>query len=257
MSGYLQRLALSAIKPGGSLQPVLGSVFSPPPFAGGLETASPETTQPAVPAAPSEFVPKASPRPSHDDPGTPAFEAPEPDSKSRQSAEVIRNLIPAPLRSFTPLVPASREEKAIAPLVAASKEEKAKMLILPLRPAKCGEQLDRDPARPRQEATAAPLPKQTIDGQEREMAPAEVAASQVSQKAVATTFRPLNPGADGRERMGTSNMAPARREPDEIQIHIGRIEVVAVPPARQAPPKPRRGALSLDEFLRRRAGRAV
>jgi hypothetical protein len=50
-----------------------------------------------------------------------------------------------------------------------------------------------------------------------------------------------------------------QREPDEIQIHIGRIEVVAVPPpvASPASPKPRPGAPSLDEYLRRRNGRAV
>jgi hypothetical protein len=50
-----------------------------------------------------------------------------------------------------------------------------------------------------------------------------------------------------------------QREPDEIQIHIGRIEVVAVPPpvAPPASPKPRPGTPSLDEYLRRRNGRAV
>jgi len=49
-----------------------------------------------------------------------------------------------------------------------------------------------------------------------------------------------------------------QREPDEIQIHIGRIEVVAVPPAPVPPAalKPQRGVPSLDEYLRRRDGRA-
>jgi hypothetical protein len=55
--------------------------------------------------------------------------------------------------------------------------------------------------------------------------------------------------------------APVRRAPqsqtDEIQIHIGRIEVIAVPPpAPRAVPAPARKALSLDEYLGRNGGRA-
>jgi hypothetical protein len=43
-----------------------------------------------------------------------------------------------------------------------------------------------------------------------------------------------------------------RSEPDEIHIHIGRIEVAAVAPSpqRAAPPAPRKG-INLDEYLRR------
>ncbi len=50
---------------------------------------------------------------------------------------------------------------------------------------------------------------------------------------------------------------PAPREPDEIQIHIGRIEVIAVPPP---PPvrevRPTQKPLSLDDYLKRGNGRA-
>jgi hypothetical protein len=50
----------------------------------------------------------------------------------------------------------------------------------------------------------------------------------------------------------------AASEPHEVQIHIGRIEVTAVPPAPANAPvaRPRRSATSLDEYLRRRNGRA-
>lgn len=45
---------------------------------------------------------------------------------------------------------------------------------------------------------------------------------------------------------------PAERERDEIQIHIGRIEVTAVPQAPARPEaKPARKTLSLDEYLKR------
>jgi hypothetical protein len=49
----------------------------------------------------------------------------------------------------------------------------------------------------------------------------------------------------------------AQAQTDDIQIHIGRIEVLAVsqPASRPAPPPARKG-LSLDEYLRRRNGRA-
>jgi len=50
---------------------------------------------------------------------------------------------------------------------------------------------------------------------------------------------------------------PPEREPNEIEINIGRIEVTAVPPlaVRPAAP-PRRKSLNLDEYLKRGRGRA-
>jgi hypothetical protein len=48
----------------------------------------------------------------------------------------------------------------------------------------------------------------------------------------------------------------AEREPDEIQIHIGRIEVTAVQPSAPRAPTPPDKAISLDAYLERRNGRA-
>jgi hypothetical protein len=48
--------------------------------------------------------------------------------------------------------------------------------------------------------------------------------------------------------------SPAER--DEIEIHIGRIEVTAVQAAPPPRPTPRRHAPSLDDYLRRRNGGA-
>ena len=53
-----------------------------------------------------------------------------------------------------------------------------------------------------------------------------------------------------------ANAAAAPAPPDEIQIHIGRIEITAVPPApvaRAAPPRTQR-AVNLDEYLKRSRG---
>jgi hypothetical protein len=49
----------------------------------------------------------------------------------------------------------------------------------------------------------------------------------------------------------------SQREADDIQIHIGRIEVTAVAPtAARPPPAPRPTSPSLDEYLKRRTGRS-
>jgi hypothetical protein len=61
-------------------------------------------------------------------------------------------------------------------------------------------------------------------------------------------------------RQSSQPVAPIHTSPspaDDIQIHIGRIEVIAVPQAVQRPvtPAPRRG-MSLDEYLSRRNGRS-
>jgi len=78
------------------------------------------------------------------------------------------------------------------------------------------------------------------------------------RRVVTSTPAPFTSQAEVKERA-----VPLRRRteqpPDEIQIHIGRIEVIAVPPAQTppAPPKPRRGSPSLDEYLRRRGGKSL
>ena len=77
-------------------------------------------------------------------------------------------------------------------------------------------------------------------------------------------FAPANPpvAAFGLSKnssaVSSQPFPPPSRPTDDIQIHIGRIEVTAVQPvpARAAPAKPQRRAPSLDEYLRRRDGRS-
>jgi hypothetical protein len=58
--------------------------------------------------------------------------------------------------------------------------------------------------------------------------------------------------------MHNESQRSTEREPDEIQIHIGRIEVLAVPQTQTTviPKKPRKTP-SLDDYLRRRDGRSL
>jgi hypothetical protein len=59
-----------------------------------------------------------------------------------------------------------------------------------------------------------------------------------------------------RQAAQTPNLRTPPQQADEIQIHIGRIEVVAVPQAAPRPTAtPARKGLSLDEYLSRRNGR--
>jgi hypothetical protein len=59
-------------------------------------------------------------------------------------------------------------------------------------------------------------------------------------------------------REGTGRQMAPEREPEEIQIHIGRIEVTATTPTpvRPAPVKSARKTLTLDDYLKQRHGRA-
>jgi hypothetical protein len=66
----------------------------------------------------------------------------------------------------------------------------------------------------------------------------------------------LPPYAGKRDAPATHSLAAANQQAEEIQIHIGRIEVIAV-----HPPAPRTGKapekeISLDAYLKRRGGRA-
>jgi hypothetical protein len=55
---------------------------------------------------------------------------------------------------------------------------------------------------------------------------------------------------------GARNSVAPDPQTDEIQIHIGRIEVTAIHPPAPARPKARDKELSLDAYLKRRDGRA-
>ena len=66
------------------------------------------------------------------------------------------------------------------------------------------------------------------------------------------------PGKPGEPRVSFPRRSPQPEpERDEIEIHIGRIEVTAVPQAVARPAaQPARKSLNLDEYLKRRNRRA-
>lgn len=66
----------------------------------------------------------------------------------------------------------------------------------------------------------------------------------------------LRPSAGTKDARTARNSTAADRQTDEIQIHIGRIEVTAVHPPAPRAPKARDKEISLDSYLKRRDGRA-
>jgi hypothetical protein len=73
------------------------------------------------------------------------------------------------------------------------------------------------------------------------------------QSALHNRVSPAIRAGANRAPVSAAQQPEVRREPDDIEIHIGRIEVTAVPPS--ASPRravrPERKAMSLDDYLRR------
>jgi hypothetical protein len=134
-------------------------------------------------------------------------------------------------------------------------------------------ELDSEPvAKPNPVGTLTPQPDQTLTAATDSQSSAESRSADLGQRVVVRqTYKPPVAGnadpiaesAQDRDRSSFSSPArgpallrhAAKPEADEIQIHIGRIEVTAVTPAPVRPPaQPVRRALKLDEYLRRGRG---
>jgi hypothetical protein len=246
MSGYLQRMTLSAMKPGGTIQPVVGSVFASSPYLSQPETRPLEAPQPASPAVPEELPPRASVRPLSRDP---VSRITEPPAERPRASEPVKSLLEFSIEAFTPMFPANggQQQDQEVPETHGEPESGTQREEFSHDPE--SEKAVRD-MRPR-EAAAAP-------GQAREASPRQAKNPLRIQKpppeepagqdfSIVPAFKPPANRGDGKGRNGTS-----RAEPDEIQIHIGRIEVIAAPPAPAArPAPPARKSISLDEYLKR------
>jgi len=340
MSGYLQRLASSAMNPGGSIHPVLGSVFSPSTY---WTTESFQGESPAF-SAPAEQIPSAS----HVSPAqTPplAFQkavdsSVEPQPKERSSFNpLVKSAQPAE-EAAMPFIQASPElasprDAGLQPAQPSASREAANESAVPF--AEMLYEAGRLEHEPNHELTEpvrntarilknAGLETGTSDFRIRQAPTVMSASERIGQQASGESAyeavgtdepnpEPVTPGRDAarisrnaglelptvprippfvtvtsaldkanrngstepvyegvgrdgenpefarRERKTDWPRRAARpeRETGDIQIHIGRIEVTAVPPA-PAPARPEarlaRKSLNLDEYLKRRNGRA-
>jgi len=254
MNGYLQRLALRAMKPVESVHPVLGSMFSSPKY--GLEregspmegqedlsstlTESPNPVESARAVVGSVF---ATPKHASDErDGVPMEGDNFPKSEVKSLVSRAPDA-PRPLHDPSPwpepLVPSERlsslqvEPKLAAPRTQHDIVESNRALDMH-REGREQEDIS--------QSHHEPLVTQSfIRPNNREMFPLE---------------SPVFPSAGRKQSDFPHRPAHAEREPDEIQIHIGRIEVTAVSQAAaRAPVKPAHKALSLEEYLKRRDGR--
>ena len=223
MNGYLQRLVAFELNSASSIHPIVGSFFSAPRHERTPESSRQEEHQwgfreerniPYLDRTEEAVVPPPAARPS-------PFE-----SKCTD------------LRHMT-LLPEPTSPKSQSPLADRTLNRVDERLI---KPPGTTEQRES----PKEPVTPATPELRRFDA--------------VSEKwpLIAEAVSPAKPKDPSRDRLYPFPTDPKWRmsdgEPDEIQIHIGRIEVTAVPPApaiRPAPKPPRHVAPSLDEYLRR------
>lgn len=219
-ASYLQRLVESAQRPGGSVHPLAGSLYAPSgsPLAGIFEESEERVAATRGSA------------------GTTGRERP-----IEQSREVRVSPAPVPLRI-------SEKQTAADPVPRESRVESiAFEPLVPPRPADAVEATaEARPLSPSAETRAA----ETRDPETIErVSYVPLLMPQAAEEPVLPARPEMRPVARAAAR--TAAAAPAR-ESNDVEIHIGRIEVTAMPPAapRQAPRRPRAG-LNLGEYLAR------
>src|SRR5271166_4231620 len=263
MSGYLQRMALSALNPGGSIHPVLGSVFSAPKYGRttdtfqweadvlsrdhpeSLVTPSPEATRgfqapeaasgPSVSSIPPLQIPTLLPEKARQD------EDSNPISEARRA---LQNEVSRPISeartSFKPLVTKAQQQEVGKPAVrSVSRDDEAGQLQEPIEHRRQGREQEVV-----HKGVYKPLMAETLRG----TAPPSIFGDKPNSFASAARKKEQEQRDVSRRGVGLPEV-----EPDEIQIHIGRIEVTALPQA-PAPPaaKPAPKSANLDEYLKRR-----
>ena len=238
MSGYLQRLGISASRPAQRLRPWLGSIFSgerhEESAAGGIE----EVTQESPGPAPTEDSGPDSPA-SHAKPVEHVAQPAPPRGKNAPEATGGR-----PERShFQPLLPDLREKPAASDTI--SPETAAQTFT---------GQHTRSVVESEARLSAASLPGDATST-DREATESDRGTGSHDQSP-AREANTLSPVMTARKRMYDTTPArrePTRSEPEDIQIHIGRIEVIAAPPpAARAPAAPTSRSTKLEDYLNSR-----
>jgi hypothetical protein len=236
MSGYLRRLAASARNPGRAIHPIVGSFYAPPkpesaPLAiEELAVAADQRLQPPVvsidPAQRWEapvvnIEPARRPEPANPDKADLLLPSVRPSVNPLRADAEATTLETEP--AITAVLPAARSHKPAARL------------------EQLGERTDRPSRLPEQAAAQRVFPvdayQPLVESHHRHAdAPPGFAAPARNENA-----------PHGKPRQ----VSMPAHQPDEIQIHIGRIEVTAVPPPSRPQTNSPRKSISLDEYLKR------
>jgi hypothetical protein len=308
MSGYLHRMVSSALRPSGSIHPMLGSVFSATTYQRMPEEIRGEDGNSSVmrPESPVKLQKQESdssriqpvlvtPPPATIPPGTgPVLDL----------SDSTRGTVPEETTGLQPLVNSGPQEKVEKPVVRPREitygdgrsDAPEKLVSRNEHEIVTVHRHVPEPKPGLSPSNVPPLPGGTpMSGNAKQNGSTELASETVHalvtkaqkndrEKPTAThkgryqrlmpespsrtdgprAFRsitsPLTPNVrkdvrkEERARVSNSSGSP-QREADEIQIHIGRIEVTAVPPPTPAPVRaPARKSISLDEYLKRKHG---
>jgi hypothetical protein len=226
MKGYLQRMAASAVRPQSGIHPLVGSIYAGRAFANAPRDAAVESglhEEERWTTSQQLFGEERDARA-------------EPDAlPSRESAESEA----AQRGSKPPANAAARREGRI---------DAQRAPFRPLLAAAESESSGYDSAADGERQT------RSGDGLEREDNTSESGFGALLPR---ESRSPLAVSGVRRARSEAfQHSAPVEREPDRVEIHIGRIEVTAVPQEapRPAPTRPRK-SLDLGEYLKRRDGR--
>jgi hypothetical protein len=245
MSGFLQRLASGVLHAQPAIHPAVGTIWSAAGMTGPgmgepLATAEPfessvEVRVPPLPRRTDAPAPPAT-QPSTQQPAQPQIQ-PE------RSAPVSESAVHKDAEQ-----PAIAEAVAFQPLVASPQRR----VVSALPPAP--------------QANANPQQSETIPPPRHQATSPEHAGAQplhrIETARLLVPAPPIPVPAPAGARKAPSFLPPSQRqaqpaaslaeEPDSIEIHIGRIEVLAAPPrpAQPAAPRPARKSLDLGEYLR-------
>jgi hypothetical protein len=231
MKGFLQRIAAAAIRPEPRLKPLVGSIYAGEPVMDFTEE------KPWLPLAPPRPILQASLQAAPEQTETRIVHAHEP--SPRRLASVVSELT---LRKQTVLAPttyAAEHSSSNATVAAASASTSLS-----------AQHSGRTEEHPQTRATtpsASSAPQQS----ERRLVPFMpiLTHRELPQPAPSGAKKPI-PQLTPREKPTPASTG------GEIQINIGRIEVIAVPPPGTAAPATSRSrATSLDDYLKSRSGR--
>jgi len=232
MRGFLQRVAASVVQPKPSVHPFIESIYSPAKSLGheAPQLHHDESSVSASPAARNL-----------------AFQS-IPETQTRVASTTAHRHPPSDPTPFEPLLP-----------------ERMRQIIQPPRQFEPNEPSS-DPSASTPRRADSPL---RLDSASQESAPEFIPIVLNSSPRTGTPeATPASPRTSNepyavqariiRQTQPSPNAARApQTPPDEIQINIGRIEVIAVPPPAPRPAAaPARKGLSLDEYLSRGNGRA-
>jgi hypothetical protein len=231
MNTYLERLATTVRNPSKGIVPLVRPLYLPPPVE--EQTLDTSLEQLEEEAPPATTVSTDDPRP----------------AERKRTVHAATSLPPMQSPpSFEPLLPELPAPAVNAPPVRGETE------VADKRPTpgdvNAVASLEATPARG-ETSPASDLPSKSAQGTPRR-AELRFAAPTATTPAAPHPMpvdrdAPIGPGSP--RSVGARHSG--QRPPDKIQIHIGRVEVVAVPPAEQAPEPRRRErkSLNLDRYL--------